>query len=391
MMARPARVALVVTRLARGGAAKVVLHLAAGLMRHGFDVTLIHGLTGAGEEGCAAEADSPGLRRVEIPGLGREVSPLRDIGAAWRLYRLLRREQFDVIHTHTSKAGALGRLAGRLAGIRVIVHTAHGHIYAGSGGIPGVSDRPVRRFFFLRAERWLAGITDGFVALSDDERAVSVRLGLGDAARYRVVYHAIPAPAGAGMDADAFRREFGIAPDAPVVGCAGRLTREKGVDVLLRAFAAAGGAVFGAWLLILGNGPERENLRALAAELGIAGRVVFAGMRADAGDILPHLDLYVSPSRYEGFGQSILEAMAAGVPVVATRVGGVPELLGGGRHGLLVPPDDPAALGEAMASALGDAARIGPLAASGREAARRLLAVDFVAETAAFYRELLSR
>ncbi|NOY74350.1 MAG: glycosyltransferase family 4 protein, partial [Kiritimatiellaeota bacterium] len=301
-----------------------------------------------------------------ISDMRRAVSPIRD----FRAYRALRREirglELDIVHTHTSKAGVLGRFAAHAEGVPGIIHSTHGSIYEAGSGIEGVPDDT--GFFkrsLLWSERAAGKRADFLTVLSERERRSAASLSLAPESRIKVVPNGIDV-AGFAVDASSrmeARKKMGLDNEFVVVSV-GRLSSEKGHLVLLDAFAKfAATAGRGVRLVIVGDGPEMERLKRLAAELAHVdcdisadefGNVFFAGYSRDIRGFLASADLFVLPSLYEGFGIVLLEAMAAGVPVVASKTGGVPEIVADGVNGLLVEPGDPDALSEAMERLVGD-------------------------------------
>lgn len=343
----PCKVVHIITRLDRGGSAQNTLLTVLGQDRSRFEPVVIAGRAGRWDDQGGDQAteenrrrlEAAGVRRHFIPALTREVHPVKDVIALIRLIGLLRREQPAIVHTHTSKAGVLGRLAAWLAGVPVVVHTPHGHVFYGHFG------RPVS-WAFLQIERMLAKGTTRLIALTEAEREEHLARGVGRADRFS----AIPS----GIDLERFRRMAGMAgrrpqgitcpPDALVVGSVGWLTEVKGHRFLIEAFAGLKSDHPRLRLVIVGSGGLRDELAVLAARLGVGDSVQLPGERHDVPDCLAAMDIFVLPSLNEGMGRALIEAMAAGRPVIASRVGGVPAIVEDRRTGLLVPPGDPAAL-----------------------------------------------
>jgi glycosyltransferase involved in cell wall biosynthesis len=363
-MKRP-RVLLLVTRWVRGGARQVVSSLAERLPALGFDVDLACG-----------PPDAPPHALV-LPGLVREIRPWTDLDALARLSRLLLDRRPDVLHAHTYKAGILGCFAAAAAGLRAVVFTPHGHIFDPGASIPGVPSG-----WKLEVLRQLTRAAQGFArkvtALSDLDLAQQVRARLAPASKYAVVRN--------GIDVDRYAapapRRFG---DGPVIGAVGRLESEKGHDVLLDAMPLVRRARPDVRLVLVGAGSLDGDLRRRAVE-----GVHFAG-EVDAAEVLGSFDVFCQPSRYESQGLAVLEAMAAGVPVVATEVGGVPDAVLPGETGLLVKPADPAALAAALLRTLDDRPAAAARAARARERVRAEFSVDrMVRDYARLYREVMS-
>jgi glycosyltransferase involved in cell wall biosynthesis len=300
---------------------------------------------------------------VSLPALGREISGPRDAMALVALLRLIRRERPLIVHTHTAKAGTLGRLAAWLARVPVVVHTYHGHVFRGYFS-------PARTRLFLAVERWLARRTDRLLTVSAQVRRELLELGIGTPEQLVVVP--------LGLDLDPFlavgaagdgelRRALGIEPAAPVVAVVARLVPIKAHEVFFGAAAIVSARRRDVRFPVVGDGERRAELEALVTRLGLAGSVRFLGWRGDLPAIYREADVVVLTSRNEGSPVSLIEAMAAGRPVVATRVGGVPDLVEDGVNGCLVDPDRPAAVAEAVLALLDDPDRRHALGQAGRK------------------------
>lgn len=307
------RVFRIIARLNVGGPARHVVWLTEGMAREGVETVLVTGVVPPGEDDMSGFAAAHGVTPLVIPSMSRELSP-RDAVTIWKLWRLMHRFRPDVVHTHTAKAGAVGRIAGLLyrATARrrpLFVHTFHGHVFH------GYYSRWKTRIF-LAIERFLARAnTDRIVVLSEQQRReIHEVFGIGRAEQFDIVP--------LGMELPPFAER---APSGELtVGIVGRLTAIKNHDLFLRAAARLRGE---ARFVVFGDGAERPRLERYAADLGLGGRVVFAGTR-DVAEIYPAIDILALTSRNEGTPLAIIEAMAAGVPVAATAVGGVVDLLG---------------------------------------------------------------
>lgn len=287
-----------------------------------------------------------------------------------RLVRLLRSFQADLLHTHThAAANVLGRLAARLAGARVVSHLhIEGHFRPGAAGAP------------LRAlDNATARLCSRCIAVSDDTRRAFERQGY-PSRLIETVRNGIDVAAAAAAGRDGIRAELGVPEDAPLAGEVGRLCDVKGQRELVEAAAH----VPGLHVVLVGadleaGGAFQERLEREAEHFGVRDRIVFAGYRPDAAAILAVLDVFVLPSWIEGLPMTVLEAMAQRKPVVATPVGGTPEVVVDGETGVLVPPRDPAALAEAIQGLVSDRKRARSLG----EAGYRRVAEEFDAETMA--------
>jgi glycosyltransferase involved in cell wall biosynthesis len=337
------RVLHVITRLDRGGSAENTLLTVARMDAERFASSLAVGPTLEGSGSTEEQARATGVEFIDLAHLVRAIRPLDDLRAIGELWRLMRREKFQIVHTHTSKGGLLGRIAARLAGVPIVVHTPHGHVFYGYYG------RALTRLF-IWLERWAAGFTDRIVALTRREVEEYKTLGVAPREKCAVIHSGIDfAPFARTEGArEEIRAELGIPPNGLVIGTVGRLTAIKGQADLVTAFAQVRERVEGAYLLLIGEGEEHAALQGLARELGVDDRVLFAGWREDVHRVLRGMDIFALPSYNEGMGKALVEGMHARLPAVATSVGGVPELVESGRNGLLVEPGRPDRLADAL-------------------------------------------
>jgi glycosyltransferase involved in cell wall biosynthesis len=380
------KIVRIIARLNVGGPARHVAWLEAGLRRRGFASVLVAGVVPPGEDDMGYFAAGLGVEPVVIPEMSREISP-KDAVTVWKLFRLLRREQPDLVHTHTAKAGTVGRVAGffykwltpsalwgRPRPVR-FVHTYHGHIFHSYYG-------RLKTGLFLFIERALARlVTDRVLVISPQQfEEIHGRFGVGRREQFRVVPLGLDVRA---FDRWAERREslragWGAGERDILVGIVGRLTEVKNHELFLEAAARClalrreGGADGGRRIrfVVVGDGHLRPALEARAAELGLSDAVTFAGLRDDPEEFYPALDIVALTSRNEGTPLTLIEAMANARAVAATAVGGVVDLLGapaagdaheGGRgaggpaawrvceRGLLVEPGDAEAFARALA------------------------------------------
>lgn len=349
--ARVPRVLRVIARLNVGGPAWQAVLLSAAT-RARYPTVLAIGSPGPHEGDATALADEHGVDVVRIPGLGREVRLLGDLRALWSLWRLCRRLRPDVVHTHTAKAGTLGRLAAWLAGVPVRVHTFHGHVFHGYFS-------RWRTAVYIAIERLLARITTRIIAISP-RQAYELRgyLRVG-AEKITVIPLGFDLRRLVTTDRAAARQRFrsaiGARPEQTVVTMVGRLTAIKNQPLALEAFASLGSV--DALLALVGGGEDEERLRALARSLGIEQRVRFAGWWQDLAAVYYGSDVVALSSDNEGTPVCLIEALACGRAVVATAVGGVADVLDEGRFGVLVPPGRVDAFAEALTRLLQPAER----------------------------------
>jgi glycosyltransferase involved in cell wall biosynthesis len=380
----------VIARLNMGGPALHVSYLTAGLRERGYDTTLVAGTLARGEDSMSFVADARDVDVVRIDELGREISPLRDLVATLRLARLIRRERPDILHTHTAKAGTVGRVAALLAGRRappIVVHTFHGHVLRGYFG-------PLRSRLFRLLERWLAARTTALIAVSPQVRDDLVALGVAPPERFVVIRLGIELDERVAAERDGrteSRRYLGIASERFVVGWIGRMTAVKRTDDVLVAFRRLRDDGVDAVLCMVGDGPDRPELERRAHELGVVRDTLFLGYQEDVAPFYAAFDALVLPSSNEGTPVSAIEALAAGRPVVATRVGGVPDVVQEGQDGFLVDPGATDDLADRLARLARDPALRERMGRAGRERVLPRYAVArLIDDVDRLYRSLLA-
>jgi glycosyltransferase involved in cell wall biosynthesis len=360
----PIRVLRVIARLNMGGPAIHVSALAAGLETRGYHTTLVAGSLARGEDSMAFVADRLGVAVVSVPEMEREISLLHDARSIARLAGVIREERPHVLHTHTAKAGAIARAAALLAGDArppVVLHTFHGHVLKGYFA-------PGRTAFFRQVERTLARYSDVLVAVSPEVRDELVSLGVAPRAKFAVIRLGIPLEERLGDPTSVldYRRLYGLPAEAFVVGWVGRMTGVKDTTRALEIVRTTRERGVEAVLCLVGDGPDREQLEQVAFDLGIARACFFVGYQEDVAGYYRLFDAFLLPSVTEGTPVSAIESLASGTPVVANRVGGVPDVVRDGVDGFLVEPGDVEGAAErlealardpALRASMGDAGR----------------------------------
>jgi glycosyltransferase involved in cell wall biosynthesis len=360
-----------------GGAERVALEIATRLAPSRYRSTLCASrfvTTRAPSEG-----ELPAIERIRDAGidflaLGRRRRG--DIGPWRHLAAYIRHHRVDVLHAHMFGSNLWGTVIGRMARVPIII--AHEHTWSFEG-------EPLRRVLDREIiGRW----SNAFVAVSRADRRKMIEIERIPAERIRYIPNGIaPRPPTRGRD---LRAELGVG-SGPLLGAVGTLRAQKAYDVLIRAAAELRRDHPGLHVLIAGDGPEKQQLEALARELGLVDVVLMLGRRMDVPDLLAELDVAVCSSDFEGSPLAVMEYMDAGLPIVATRVGGVPDLIEDGVQGVLVEPRDPAALASAIHEMLTDRARASALGARARERRRREFDLDvMVRNVEALYQELLA-
>jgi glycosyltransferase involved in cell wall biosynthesis len=333
----------IITRLDRGGSAQNTL-LTCHELSHKYDVVLAHGLSLESRmtdwekqsvNRQITEGRKRGLKDMPIPPLVRRINPVRDLQALFAIWKLLKREKPPIVHTHTYKAGVLGCWAAKMAGVPIIIHTPHGHIFFGHFS-------PLVTGFFMMIERLTAAIVDRMVALTAGERRDYIACSVANPEKMVTIH--------SGVNIDRFmklkvniegkKRSLGLNTEFPVVGTVGWLLPIKGPIYLLRAMAEVWQNHPDIHLVYVGKGDLEEDVKREASRTGVSDKVKFLGWRDDIPEIMQILDVFVLPSLNEGMGRVLLEAMASGKPIVASNVGGIPDLVKDGQNGFLVRPGD---------------------------------------------------
>jgi glycosyltransferase involved in cell wall biosynthesis len=351
----------VFSRLNVGGPSIHVILLTSGLRPFGCETTLVLGRTAEHEGNMNYLAERSGVQPVVIPSLSREISLVNDLRSTFALWSLLKKHRPQIIHTHTSKAGFSGRIAARMAGIPVVVHTFHGHVLHGYFG-------PVKTRLFISLERLLARWTDAIVTVSQTVKNDLVAHRIAPEDKFRVIelgldlqpFLSLAEPSGV------LRKNWSTAVDRPLVGIVGRLVPIKDHETFLLAAAEVRRRGCDARFAVIGDGVLRRALEIRTGELGLGENVRFFGWRRDLPEVYADLDLVALSSRNEGTPVSLIEATAAGKPVIATAVGGVPDFIKHGVNGILVSTGDYRALAEGILDILANPAMARAMANRGR-------------------------
>ncbi|MGA2192207.1 MAG: glycosyltransferase family 4 protein [Nitrospirota bacterium] len=380
------RVVQIITRLELGGAQQVALYTARNLPRSLYDVTLIAG----GEDILSADARAvPELHFIEMPELVREISPLYDLKALIGLCRMLRKlvkesPEGVIVHTHSSKAGILGRLAARIAGARVIVHTIHGYGFNDEQGW-------LRRRLFITLEKIASRCTDRFIAVAFNNIAKGSANGIFEEDRAVVIR--------CGIDMDYFkstptdpqkkRDELGLPPGAPVVTMVSCLKPQKAPVDFVRVAASVLESVPGAHFVQAGDGELKDEVLKEAGRLGIEKNFHLIGWRDDVRDIIHISDIVVLTSLWEGLPIVLMQAMAAGKPIVATAVDGTPEAVKDGVNGFLARPHDIDGMAEKVVLLLSDKGLANKMGSAGKGLASEFDEKKMLQDICTLYERLL--
>ena len=358
-----------------GGAQRNTLLCAQYQHQIGHQVWLASGLETGSEGSLWEELAASPFEVVRIPSMVRELSPQQDLRALWQLVSSLRRHRPQVLHTHTSKAGLLGRLAGLICGVPVVVHTPHGHVFHSYFS-------KSKELLFKLLERICFGWCDAGVMLSSG----CLRDHLAEKVGLPQNLYVIPS----GVPLERFFQAPNRPEGAPVVGYVGRLADIKGPLDLVEAFALVKETRPQARLLMVGDGPQRAEVEQRISRLQLQDSVTITGWQEDTLPFLAQMRLLAVPSHNEGMGRVVVEAMAAGLPVVASRVGGLPDLITPGQNGWLARPKDPRDLCDHIARLLDDPSQAEAMGQRGRERAHDFSDQVMFERLEALYARLLS-
>ena len=369
------KVLLLLTSTA-GGAGQQNYFLAKRLSRARFDLTVAYG------RGYPLDRE---FERMDLPvrhlSMSRKISPMVNLRGFFQIRRLIKQGRFDVVCTSCSIAGLMGRIAAALERVPTRIHVLH--VYASRP-----HQNKAKQTVYRWIERSLDRITTRYVAVSEAAKMYGVNAGIMSADKVDVVFNAVEPASTSGRSNEETRRVLGLGEHTRVVGTLGRYEFQKGIRYILEAAPAVLAQQPDTQFLIVGDGPLRPQLVALASRLGIDHAVRFTGWRDDVPDVLRVMDVFCLASLWETFGLVLVEAMLAELPVVATRVDAVPEVVADEETGVLVPPGDPPALAGAILRLIEDGQEARRMGAAGLERARRRFSMD---KMVAGYERVFSR
>ena len=357
-----------------------------------YEIILVHGLSHESgmtdiekmnvEDG-AEKAIKSGVKVIALPTLVRSIRPVKDFRALISLVRLIFNEKPDIVHTHSSKGGILGRMAAKIVGVPHIIHTPHGHVFYGHFG------RFASRIF-MWVEKIFSMFTDRMVALTDGEKDDYINLSVCPPDKLLKIHSGVHVKKFMQANGNRVekRRSLGLDQNGAVIGFVGWLLPIKGPDYLLKAMDDVWHEHQEAALVLVGKGDLDVDLRSEARKKNVNGKVKFLGWREDIDEIMPLFDMLVLPSLNEGMGRVLVEAMAAGKPVVASRVGGIPDLVRDGETGYLVPPADEKALAEGIKKLLDDPDKAKQMGLRGQEHCRQFSLETMIEKLDELYSDL---
>ncbi len=378
------KVVHIITRMVRGGAQENTLFTLKYLDRSKYEIFLITGPP-LGGEGSLEEEIPEDVKVFRINELVRPINPLKDLMAFLKLYFYLQKNNFTIVHTHTSKAGILGRWAARVAGIPFIIHTPHGHVFYGYSN-------PLMTKIYIWLERVTSRITSRIIALTERGKEEYIQQGIGDNLKIQVIPSGVPlekflSP----RDKIRDRLKLGLPTDAFIIGNVGRMVPVKGQVYFIRAVPQILKEFPQTHFLLMGEGELKETLKKEVKKLKVENCFHFIPPQEEVLPVFSSLDLFVLPSLNEGMGRVIVQAMAMGKPVVATRVGGVPDLITDGVNGFLVPPKDEHSLAQAIIKILRNPSLRLEMGKRGKERAQEFSLENMIKKIENLYQEVIKK
>lgn len=373
----------IVTRLDEGGLADTVLKLCSGLQEAGYNVSCVTGLTRSPHPEFLAYQKKRNFPIIKIDELRRAIHPYFDLMALWKLIRIIGEVKPDIVHTHSSKAGILGRLAAAFWRVPVIVHSPHGHIFY------GYFNQFTTNIFIL-LERLLTKFSTKVITLTRLGKDDHVRLKIGPQEKFSIIPCGIRYPVNkpAQVALEALKQHIGLNGEK-VIGWVGRLEPIKGCDIFLEACRTIHEhSDLKAKFVVVGDGVESSALKSKVMQLGLTETVCFLGNRTDVHNLMFLFDVFVLTSRNEGLGRVILEAMSCSVPVIATEVGGVPEIISDNVNGKLIPAENPVSLAHAIERLLKNEKLRGSFIQNAHHTCKHFHFQNMIQRTDALYQQL---
>ncbi len=380
---RKIKIAQVITRMDWGGSPDVLRIICQNFDPEIYDLWIFIGRTKHPTDKTRLFLDAFKERITFIAELRREVNLWKDWQAFWKLFGKFKQERFDIVHTHTAKAGALGRLAAKMAGIPVIIHTPHGHNFYGY--FNGFISRVI-----ILIEKVLAVFTDRLIALTELEKQDYLKFRVADEQKTVLVYIGLELDKFLANNANKVKGSFSINNREKVVGYVGRLDPIKGAQFFVEAARLCLQKNTALKFILVGEGILRKELEVKVTLWGLNDKIVFTGWRDDIPDIMSILDILVLPSLNEAVGIVLIEAQSLGVPVVASNVGGIAEIIKDKQTGILVEPADPQAIAEAVKELLDNPQKMLAMSDAAKNRVKdRFKAENMVQATLNIYQDVL--
>lgn len=374
-----------ITRLDKGGSSENTLLSAVGLARKGYSVDVIFGETRDVNIQLLHEAEKCGVELIEEADLIRHIHPVRDLFAFLNITHFLRDKKYDIVHTHSSKAGMICRAAAKIAGVKTIIYTPHGHVFYGYFG-------KVFTSIIILAERIAAFVTDAIIGLTQAECDEWLSFGIGERSKYTAIASGIDfkrLESDLSLSGRDLREELGIPAGKTLVGSIGRFVDIKGYRYFIDAAAVIAKKRDDIYFVLAGDGPLREEYLEMLKTNGLEHRFHLIGWQERAANVIKAMDIFVLSSLNEGMGRVIIEAMCLGKPVIATKVGGVPSVVSDDT-GILIEPGSAEAIEGAISRLMEDPSRAREMGRRAREKAISGYSSDkMVEDLDALYKRLL--
>src|SRR3989344_9134034 len=367
------KILYIVTLSDRGGAQRYVVDLATNLPKDQYEVVVAAGGNGP----LFGQLSAQGIVVSQLKNLARQINPIKDIAAYLELKKLIKSVKPDVVHLNSSKAGVVGSIAAAHAGVQKIIYAVHGFAF-------NESVSAWKKWLYRLAERRSARYKHALIFISAFDRLTSASLGLSSRQQLVTIHNGVNPPAL--LPQPQARQALGLPVDKIIIGSIANFYPTKGLATLVRAVGIISQRQPMLHLALIGDGIERPALEAEIKRLGLADRVALCGQRPQPGQYLGAFDIYVCSSVKEGFPFSILEAMAAGLPIVSTNVGGILEMITNSATGVLVEPKDPQAMADAITSLLSDQIQVDRLGRQAQQAVREKFSLErMIKETTKVY------
>lgn len=388
------KVLYTITRFDQGGSAQATFLTLLGLKKQNFEPVFLTGLSLESQmkekeltatENNIQQLESEKIKCIQSPFLVRRINIIKDLEALFDMWRIIKKYNPLIVHTHSSKAGLLGRLAAKLAGVPIIVHSPHGHVFVGYFG-------PIKTKIFIILERLASRITDKIIALTQREKEDHIRLRIGSEDTFVIIHSGVELNKFKEMpliEGQNLRKNLGLPKDALIIGTSGRLEPVKGPEFLIKAANRIISQYPNTFFLFVGDGSLRRDLEKKALDLGIEKNIVFLGWRNDVSKIISIYDIFVLPSLNEGMGRVLVEAMALGKPIVASNAGGIPDLITHGKTGFLVPPKNSKELAKYIQILLENKEKRVKMGLAGKKMALNFSKEIMVSKTVELYQHLM--
>jgi glycosyltransferase involved in cell wall biosynthesis len=356
----------IITRLIVGGAQETVMYTAALLDKQLYNIEVISGMQTGSEGSLIEETRSRGVSLTIFPRLLREISPINDAIVLWQLYRYIRKKHFTIVHTNSSKAGILGRLAAKLAGTPIIIHTVHGWSFHDhmAGWLKNL---------YILLEKLCAGLTDSMIVVTKQDIQKGLDHHIGNPTQYHLIRSAIPLDEFVPdmYQKERVRSELGIPTNALILGNVGRFSPQKNPLDWVSVAGLVAREIPESYFLLVGDGPLKEKVIQAIDEEGINDRVVLTGLRRDTAKMMSAMDVFLLTSLWEGLPRVIPQAMCMGLPVVSYQIDGIQEIIVQGENGFVFPPGDITSLATTCGDLLKDENRRKSIGENGKAFATR--------------------